>query len=136
MTWDTLLIGNAIFTSLNGLSGIATRIYPNRIPQEIDLSITSAISYYVISTVPEPVKDSRSMVDVNRIQVSIFSTSYSSVNTIAGLVREGLDGLSGEVGGCSIDSMMYIGEVDMFEDDIKIHHKAQEYSVRVKNDAT
>jgi hypothetical protein len=136
MTWDALLIGKAIFTSLTGLSGISTRVYPMRIPQEIDLSTTAAISYYAISTVPEPVKDSRSMVDTLRIQVSIFSTSYSSVNTIAGLVREELDGLSGEIGTTSIDSMMYSGEFDMYEEEAKVYHKAQEYSCRVKNDAS
>lgn len=136
MTWDCLLIGKAIYATLNGLTGISTRIYPMRIPQEIDLSANAAISYYVISTNPELVKDSRSVVDSVRFQVSIFAPSYTTANSIAQLVREALDGLSGEVGGTSIDSMHLNDESDLFEDDVKIYHRVQEYIARVKNDAS
>lgn len=133
MTWDALYIGKAIFSTVNGVQDIESRVYPLRIPQETDLGSNAAISYYVISTTPETTKDSRSLVDTLRIQVSIFSQSYSTLNTIAGLVREALDGLTGEVAGCSVDSCWFSDESDLYEDEHRIFHKAQDYMVRVKN---
>ena len=136
MTWDALFIGKVLYSQLNALEGISTRVYPMRIPQDIDLTTQSAISYYVISTTPETVKDSRSVVDTVRIQVSIFSTSYSAVNTLAGLVREALDGLTGEIAGCSVDGCYYTDETDQYEDEHDVYHRAQDYLVRVKNGAS
>lgn len=136
MTWDALLIGKALYSTLGGTTGIDTRIYPMRIPQNIDLSTTAAISYYVISTRPETTKDSRSVVDTLRLQISIFSTSYSTINSIAQIVRENFDGLTGEVAGCSIDGVYFDDEVDLFEDEHKVYHRAQDYIIRVKNGAS
>lgn len=136
MTWDGLYIGKVLFDKLNGLQGIATRIYPMRIPQNIDLATTAAISYYLISTSPETTKDSRSMVDTLRVQVSIFAPTYSTLNTIAQLTRDALDGLHGEVAGASIDGFYFSDETDLFEDEHKIYHRAQDYIVRVKNNAS
>jgi hypothetical protein len=133
MTWDALYIGKAIFTTLNGIEGISTRIYPLRIPQETPLGNDAAISYYVISTSPEDVKDSRSLVDTVRIQVSIFAQSYATLNTIANLVRDALDGLTGEIGGCSVDSARFMDENELYEDEVNLYHIAQDYSIRVKN---
>lgn len=136
MNWDALFIGKVLYSTLAGITGIATRIYPMRIPQNIDFSTTAAISYYVISTSPEDVKDSRSLVDTLRVQISIFSTTYSQTNTIAQSAREALDGLTGEVAGCSVDYMRFQDEADIYEDDHKIYHRVQEYTVRVKNGAS
>ena len=76
------------------------------------------------------------MVDTVRLQVSIFSTSYSSVNSIAQSVRDAFDGLTGEVAGCSVDGVYFDDESDMYEDEHNVFHKAQEYIIRVKNDAS
>lgn len=136
MTWDALYIGKVLYTSLNAIEGITTRVYPMRVPQEIDLTTQAAISYYVISTTPETVKESRSLVDTVRIQVSIFATSYSAVNTLAGLVRDALDGLTGEIAGCSVDGCYFTDETDQYEDEHDVYHRAQDYLVRVKNGAS
>lgn len=136
MIWDALYIGKAIYAACKNISGVSLRVYPLRIPQEVDLMTSPALSYYITSVTPEDTKDSRSLCDTVVFQVSIFGSTYTLVTGIAQSVRDALDGLSGENSAVSIDYMRFEGWADEYENDTKLFHKAMEFSCRVKNDAS
>ena len=120
-----------VFATLKNITGISSRVYPQRIPEG---KSWPAISYYVISTTPEEVKNTAtSPIDLVRIQVSIFDTTQNSVNTIADLARVAMVALTGEQGTCTVDTVRLVDERDFYEEDIQIYHKAQDYYVRIKN---
>jgi hypothetical protein len=134
MIWECLFVGKVIYSTVKDLSGVSSRVYPLRIPQAIDLKTTNAISYYIISTKPEDTKDSRSLIDTVMVQVSIFSNVYNTANALAQLIREAMDGLSGEIAGTTVDSIRFTNEIDQYEDDVEVYHKIQEYDIRIKNE--
>ena len=129
-TYDINNLGQAIYAKLNALLLFTGGIYPQRIPEG---STWPACSYYIISNIPEEVKDNGAVVDQVRLQVSIFATTYSSVQTLADAVRVALVGTTGETNSTTIDTIRLVDETDMYEDDVAIYHRAQDYLVRIKN---
>lgn len=82
---------NAIYNILSNNTAltavVSTRINPLRIPQG---SSFPAISYQVISVVPNPSKSGPSESDFARIQINSFGVTYQSAVEVADLVRTAL----------------------------------------------
>jgi len=130
MSWDYNSVGKSIVKLLSGVSGLNSRVYPMILPQGC---IMPAAWYQLISLLPTDVKETTSKIDICHIQISVFDTTYSSVNTLAGGIRTALDGYSGESEGVTIDSIVFSDETDLFEQDTLLFHKAQDYFIRIKN---
>ena len=136
MAWDALTIGKVIYDTCKNLSGLSLRVYPLRIPQGVDLSTYPAVTYQIQANQPEYVKDSRSLVDTVRFQISIFASTYTLTTGISALIREAMDGLSGETAGCSVDYIVVEDETDGFDDEQKIFIHDIDFSARIKNDSS
>jgi hypothetical protein len=136
MAWDALYIGKVIYDACKTVSGVNLNVYPLRIPQSVDLKTQPAVVYHIVSNNGEDVKDSRSLVDTIRFQVSVWASSYTLATSTASLIREALDGLSGEVSGCSVDYMRFEDESDGYDDEYKIFEHVIDFSARVKNNAS
>jgi hypothetical protein len=130
MTWATSIVGRAIYYQLRNLC--IGQVYPSIIAQDATFP---CISYSVVSVTPDDTKDSRSVADKVRVQVDIFDKSFDNANVIASLVRDQLDFISGTIAGVPIDTCRYDGEQHLFENEIRIHHIAQDYLVRIPNDS-
>jgi len=130
MTWHTSIVGRAVYYQLRNLC--LGQVYPSIIPQDATFP---CIAYSVVSITPDHTKDSKSVADKVRIQVDIFDKSLDNCNVTASLVRDQLDFISGTIAGVPIDTSRYGGEQHLFENDIRIHHIAQDYIIRLPNDS-
>lgn len=133
MIWDALYIGKVIYASCKDLSGVSLKVYPLRIPQE---TAFPALTYSILSVDPEDTKDSRSLCDTVTFQINLFASTYTLVTSLAQLVREALDGLSGENSGVSVDYMRFESWIDDYDDEFLLFRKDMTFSCRVKNDAS
>lgn len=129
MSWGRNILGKFIYYQLNNLC--SGRVYPVVAPQ---LQSFPLIVYTIISTVPDNTKDSRSVADKCRVEVAIYDKTYDSVNLIGDQVREQLDKTSGYIAGVQINQCRFDDDVDLFESNLRIHHKVQDYLVRIDND--
>ena len=130
IVYDIDNLGQALYAKLNAVTALSGKVNPMRIPEG---TAWPACSYYIISTIPEESKDDGSVMDLVRVQISLFAETYNSVCSIADSVRVALVGTTGETNSTTIDTVRLVDETDMFEDDIKIYHRAQDYLVRVVN---
>ena len=119
---------NAGKVIVSRLSGVIA-IYPKVAPQTT--TGTHAV-YHVISVVPTDVKQSASVVDVIRCQVSIFADTYTALQAAADAVRTALDYFQGTTGGIAVDLIRYKNETDSNEMDTDQYMVAQDYFIRLK----
>jgi len=131
MTWHTNIIGRAVYYQLRNLC--IGQVYPVVVAQDPTFP---CIAYNVVSITPDHTKDSRSVADKVRVQVDIFDKTFDNCNVIASLVRDQLDFISGTIAGVPIDTSRYDGEQHLYENEIRIHHIAQDYIIRIPNDST
>ena len=130
MSWNSNLVGRAIYYQLRSLCG--GRVYPGVIAQD---AAFPCIAYSITSSTPDHTKDSKSVADKLRITIDIFSKSFDNANVTASLVRDQLDFVVGTIEGIPLDSIRYDGEQSLYENDVRIHHIAQDYIVRIPNDS-
>jgi len=133
MAWDALYIGKVIYESCKNVSGLTLNVYPLRIPESVSLTSQPSVVYRIISNSGEDLKDTRSIVDNIRFQVSVWASTYTLSSGIASLIRDSLDGLSGEVAGCSVDYMRFEDESDGYDDEFKLFEHTIDFSARIKN---
>lgn len=74
-----ILSNNAALTAL-----ISTRLNPVRIPQE---SAFPAVSYQLVSEVPNPTKSGHSRTEFARVQVNAYGVTLASAESVASAIR-------------------------------------------------
>lgn len=74
-----ILSNNAALTAL-----ISTRLNPVRIPQE---SSFPAVSYQLVSEVPNPTKSGHSRTEFARVQVNAYGVTLASAESVASAIR-------------------------------------------------
>jgi hypothetical protein len=99
-----ILSNNSALTAL-----ISTRLNPVRIPQE---SAFPAVSYNLISEVPNPTKSGHSRTEFARVQVNAYGTSLSSAQAVASAIRTAFEAvtLPGTFNGIKCQTLEYDGE--------------------------
>jgi hypothetical protein len=105
-----ILSNNAALTAL-----ISTRLNPVRIPQE---SAFPAVSYNLISQVPNPTKSGHSRTEFARVQVNAYGTSLSSAQAVASAIRTAFEAvtLPGTFNGIKCQTLEYDGENQTADD--------------------
>ena len=105
-----ILSTNAALTAL-----ISTRLNPVRIPQE---SAFPAVSYNLISQVPNPTKSGHSRTEFARVQVNAYGTSLSSAQAVASAIRTAFEAvtLPGTFNGIKCQTLEYDGENQTADD--------------------
>ena len=74
-----ILSNNAALTAL-----ISTRLNPIRIPQE---SAFPAVSYQLVSEVPNPTKSGHSRTEFAKVQVNAYGLTLASADSVASAIR-------------------------------------------------
>ncbi len=85
-------IAAAVHELLNGVSGLASKVYPVTIPDDISLP---AAAYQVISDVPEYAHDGAVRLSLARVQVTLHAASYSAGVTLLKAVQTAISGYRG-----------------------------------------
>jgi hypothetical protein len=78
-----ILSNNAALTAL-----ISTRLNPVRIPQE---SAFPAVSYQLISEIPNPTKSGHSRTEFARVQVNAYGVTLASAESVASAIRNAFE---------------------------------------------
>ena len=121
------LLSETIFKSL-----INDRIYPNNVPQDVQLPF---ISYSIVSQEPSITKDVISPLDVIRVSLDIYSTNYDTSNQIASEVRSILDGYKGTINSQVVQRITFDGQSDgEFDSELGVYWQNQDYNMRLKRD--
>jgi len=125
---------NAVYNILSNNSAltavVSTRINPLRIPQG---SSFPAISYQLVSVVPNPSKSGPSESDFARIQINSFALTYQSAVQVADLVRAAMEKtLPATFNSVFVQTIEYDGEAHLSEDNADfagVFHIAQDYII-------
>jgi hypothetical protein len=78
-----ILSNNAALTAL-----ISTRLNPVRIPQE---SSFPAVSYQLVSEIPNPTKSGHSRTEFARVQVNAYGVTLASAESVASAIRNAFE---------------------------------------------
>ena len=134
-----MALGKAIYKILSDdstVSGyVSTRIYPLRINQNDALP---AITYEVLNSVPSDTKGGttgKSKLDVLRLEILSYSTTYIEVQNIKAGIRSVLDRYSGTPSGTGvkIDSIQYADEEDDYDNNKNAYVHSTQFFIRVDN---
>ena len=125
---------NAVYNILSNNSAltavVSTRINPLRISQG---SSFPAISYQLVSVVPNPSKSGPSESDFARIQINSFGLTYQSAVQVADLVRAAMEKtLPATFNSVFVQAIEYDGEAHLSEDNADfagVFHIAQDYII-------
>ena len=81
-----ILSNNAALTAL-----ISTRLNPIRIPQE---SAFPAVSYQLVSEIPNPTKSGHSRTEFARVQVNAYGITLASTESVASAIRTAFEAVT------------------------------------------
>jgi len=131
------MVGVGIYSILSGNTDVAalvsTKIYPIQVKEGDSVPY---ITYQEISNVPSPSKDSVSLVDQIRVQVSSFATKHEDCFSLAKKVRTALDKTIGIYSSSTfivdVKNIDYDGEIDLGLDEANVFERAQEYMIWCK----
>lgn len=104
-------------------------VYPVRIPQN---ATYPAATYFKVSSRREPGNISDPGLVSCRLQFDIYAATYSECKTFAGTIQgliQNFQGVMGGAGGCLIDSVEYVNEMDEYEEAIEKYRCIAEYEV-------
>ena len=109
------------------VKAITTRCYPVTIPQSptYPLILYTKISGDRIHHLSGPAGHAHP-----RFQIDSWAETYTGAKTLAGAIRNALDGYSGTAAGTVITSCLIDSERDTYENEIKIHRVIQDYFIR------
>ena len=123
------MIGKVIHDLLDQL--VSDKVYPIVAPQGAALPF---ITYQVIDkSDPWDTKGADSDADLARVQINIFTTTYSAANTLAASVRGILDFYTGTNNSVVVDRIRFAAEYDLGEDLENYYRISQDYMIRIKN---
>ena len=108
---------------------VGNRIYPSVIPQDEPYP---AITFLEVAVNPSGTKDGPSELDQINVQINCFASTNKEASELAQKVRTALDYRLGNFQGVEVDKIVFKNQSDQFDDDLLIHHKAIDFSFRIK----
>ena len=122
-------IHNILSTDAPVLAIVSDRIYPHRMNQNDPMP---AISYEVINILPTDEKDGVSRLDIDMVDIDLFSKSYEDLIDLATKARTALDGFIGTDSGNIIERIRFVFQQESFDEEVKIYQITQQYKIRLK----
>lgn len=128
-------LGAAIVTRLEAVSGVtdlvgtgdAARIYPLALPQRPTLE---AITYQVITDIPEHAMGSDPGISHARLQVDCWGNDYTEAVALASAVHAALSRFRGTSAGVVIQDIFAIDKQrDRWEEDVEENRVGQDYRI-------
>lgn len=124
-----MTIESVLYSRLTGFAGLSalvgSRVYPTKLKQDSDLP---ALVYWRV-TAERPAAMARdSGIVFARFQVGSFAKRFDDANDVRAQVRAALKRWS-DPGPPEVLDVFLQSEVDLFEDDTKTHHLADDYRI-------
>jgi len=129
------MVGVAIYDILKNDTDVAalvgTKIYPMQTKESDSVPY---ITYQVISNVPSNTKQTASLIDRYRVQVSCFDTRHDKALLLAKRVRDVLDNhalesYTNDTHTIKISSIDFDGEIELKLDNAEVFEIAQDYDI-------
>jgi hypothetical protein len=96
---------------------VATRIYPDVLPQGYTVKTGGALTYTIIDTVHDHLINGLSGIARSRIEFAAFASTRAGANLIAEAVRASkLQGYTGAMGGVDIESVMIASGIQTLDE--------------------
>ena len=114
---------------IKSLIGALGKVYPLRAEQG---SAPPYIVYNIVSNTPTNTKDGVSELDVWRVQIDVFGTTYAECVSLSDSIRTTLDRYRGTVASVDVDKIVFENENDGFDDEAEYYHRSQDYFIREK----
>ena len=108
--------------------GATTRIYPFMAKQN---DAFPYVTYNRSSKDPTLEKDRPSRLDTETWDIHVFDESFDDANDASEEIRTALDGFIGTKQSVVIDKIVFENSFDLY-DDTKVHHRVNQYRVRIK----
>jgi hypothetical protein len=124
-------IGEALSSILTGDSTVSNlvsaRVYPHQLPQS---PTYPAVTYQLVSLDERPhaMGDDPALV-MDRYQVDCWAQSYSKMVELGDAVMGALSRYRGTSSSVTIQSVLHVGRIDLFEDDTRIYHRAIDFRI-------
>lgn len=120
-------------STANGL--LAGRVYPGVVKQEAGYP---AVAVNLIDPGPTNTKTQTSDMDITRVQVDVYGSTYSSAAATSAAIRSALDYYAGTValtggGSVVVAHIEYKTESDGYVEKPDIFRRMCEYSISIKN---
>ncbi|MGR3220735.1 MAG: DUF3168 domain-containing protein [Candidatus Anammoxibacter sp.] len=110
------------------LAIVGNRIFPIMIPQGVK---KECITYQRVDSIPSNDKSGTSRLDVIKMDVDFWGSTFSTLKDLKEKARTALDGFNGVNSGFTL-SIIFESERDLFDDDVDRFHINQTYSIRLK----
>lgn len=132
---NTILTNDPTFSAAVGNDADGgIKLFPMNVPQNTALP---SARYFVVGKSFDYTKDDfAAKVENPRVQLDIFSDSYSEAQTIFAAARSALDGYIGTIDGINVSRIYIVNENDVFEPEkdgegIQIFRKSADFIIRV-----
>lgn len=124
MTVETVLYDRGVAHA--GLSAlISTRLYPGVLPQKCTYP---AVNYSRIFASRVPAMGADTGLVRARFQFDIWADTYAAARAVAEQVRAAYQRWR-NTAGTVIQDIYFVGEVDLYEDETRIHHAALDFEI-------
>lgn len=124
------MIEDSLFTRLSGFGGltalVASRIYPNLAPQ--NAAYPHVTFRRVTSDRPSAMNRDSGVVRA-RFQFDTFNEAYDGARLVRDQLRAALQRWRDPGGTPVVQDVFLISETDLYEDDSRIHHLADDFEV-------
>lgn len=126
-----------LYTRLSGFAGltalVAGRIYPNRAPQD---AARPYVTYRLVSDTRPPAMNRDSGVARARFQFDAFADEtaggYDAADAIRVQVSAALKRWRDPVGPPVVQDVFMVSQIDLYEDDIRMHNASADYEVNYR----
>lgn len=99
------------------LALVASRVYPDVLPQGYDVSTGGALTYTIIDTTHDHLINGLAGIARSRVEMTAWASTRLGANAIAEAVREsGLVGTTGMVGGVFFESVMLVDGIQTLDE--------------------
>jgi hypothetical protein len=114
-------LGAAVRGYLAASSGVAalvaTRIFPDVLPQGYTIKTGGALTYTIIDTIHDHLINGLAGIARSRIEFAAFASTRAGANVIAEAVRaSGLQGYTGAMGGVFVESVMLVDGIQTMDE--------------------
>lgn len=124
MSIETVLYDRGVAHA--GLSAlIGTRLYPGAMPQKCTYP---AVSYWRVAASRVPAMGADTGLVRARFQFDIWAEKYADARAVAAQVRAAYQRWRTTTG-VTIQDIYFVGEVDLYEDETRIHHAALDFEI-------
>ncbi len=123
-------IEDTLFSRLTNDSAVTavlgSRFYPVKLPQGY---IAPACLYRRIDEVPVHAQGTSATAMSARIQFDVFAKTFAEAKNAINKIRESLDALDSTVAGVRIYGILYISQIDFYEDDTELFRTSADFKV-------